>query len=138
MATCLVQGNAVPRPPGVAGETGERQELNSWLEYARYDRAPASFQRRHFGQRFCRLPFNLAQQDRFGQQQVQMVRSHTVGDRAAVLFSRRKMPLFNVVWIQLDDGTNRAWVRAKVTENISTIGGQLVRVEYLAPPGASS
>ena len=138
MATCLKPANALFGTLETAPEAGERQELTHWLDYARFSPIPGSPTRGYAGQLVCRLPFNLAMEDRFGHRQVLMVRSHTVSDRAAVIFSRRRMPLFNEVRIQLDDGTNRAWVRAKVTDNVPTIGGQLVRVEYLAHSAAGS
>ena len=132
MITCWRQANLRPGPCKTTDEVTERQELKDWVEQASSGRTVAGLPRAGSGQLVCRLPFNLAVQDRFGRDEVLLVRSRTIDDQAAVIFSRRKMPLFDVVRIQLDDGTNRAWVRAKVTQNVSTIGGQLVRMEYVA------
>jgi hypothetical protein len=115
-----------------ADSEGECQEMSRWIGFARAGRALPAAKREHVGSLMCRLPFNLATQDRFGQQQVQMVRSHSLSDRDVVLFSRHKLQLYREVRIQLDDGTDRAWVRARVTQNTSTVGGHLVRLEYIS------
>ena len=48
-----------------------------------------------------------------------------------MLLSREGLPLFEIVQVQLEDGSERPWVRAKVVDNRQTLGGFLVHVEYM-------
>jgi hypothetical protein len=119
--------------PGTVDAVGDYKEIGRWIEFAGVGRAIPAGKRGQAGELVCRLPFNLAVQDRHGQEQVHMVRSHSLSDHAVVLFSRQKMRLYEEVRLQLDDGTDRAWVHARVTQNTDTVGGHLVRLECVAP-----
>ncbi|UCG34244.1 MAG: hypothetical protein JSU68_06325 [Phycisphaerales bacterium] len=122
-----------PASPGTVDAVGDYRETDRWIEFARAGCAVPGSKREQAGELVCGLPFNLAVQDRHGQERVHMVRSHSLSDHAVVLFSRQKMRLYDEVRLQLDDGTDRAWVRARVTQNTNTVGGHLVRLECVEP-----
>lgn len=122
-----------PAPPGTPATVGEYDEMGQWLEFARAGCAIPGSKREQAGEFVCGLPFNLAVQERNGGERIHLVRSHSLSDRAVVLFSRQKMRLYDEVRLQLDDGTDRAWVRARVTQNTNTVGGHLVRLECVEP-----
>ena len=119
--------------PGTVDAVGDYGEMDQWVEFARAGRAVPGAKREEAGELVCGLPFNLAVQDRHGQERIHMVRSHSLSDHAVVLFSRQKMRMYDEVRLQLDDGTDRAWVRARVTQNTNTVGGHLVRLESVEP-----
>ena len=109
----------------------ERTEREAWTEYAEGSGEAPNYPADGWGQRFCQLPFNVIVRDRFGGKRILGVNSRSIGEESAVLLSREQLPLFEVVQIQLEDGNERPWVRAKVVDNRQTLGGFLVDVEYM-------
>jgi hypothetical protein len=78
----------------------------------------------------CRLPFNIFYQDRLGREQIIKTHTRTLGARSAVVYSRRPLPLFAIVQMQYDDGTECPRIRTKVLGNEETVGGYLVHLEH--------
>ncbi len=110
----------------------EQQELAKWAELAQAGPDAAGASGAGEGQRVCRMPFNVVGVNRAGQRQLQRATSHSLGARRAVLVVRRPLALYETVVVQLDDGGERPWVRAKVLDNTQTVGGYYALVEFLA------
>jgi hypothetical protein len=110
----------------------ERNELLHWAEVARSHSTQHGFrvdQPSHF---VCHLPCNIQWKNRFGRAEAIKAHTQTIGMNGSVLTCRRALPLFGVVQLQLDDGTPRPWIHAKVIENKQTVSGYLISVEYVA------
>jgi len=111
----------------------ELKEVRNWAGLAQTLEGQAlSFVQGCEDHHLCRMNFTVVSKDRKGCPQIHMCASKSIGRTSAVLICRKELPLFAEVQIQLDDETERPWVRAKVTESAQTVGGYAVRVEFLA------
>ena len=127
------------QPPGAGARKSEfpdaqagleQNELRRWVELAADGVALSNCPSELAGHLLCRLPFNIFYQDRLGREQMIKVHTRTLGAHSAVLYSRRPLPLFAVVQMQYDDGTECPRIRTKVLGNEETVGGYLVHLEH--------
>ncbi len=132
--------SATQRRPDLpqAEPTLEQSEARYWAECAEPGAAPDNYRDQCDGLHLCQLPFMVRWKDRKGKIIELRVTSRSVSDHSAVLLSRKPLPMFDIIEVQMDDGTERPIVPAKVVDYDQTIGGYLAHVEFLIDPAQSS
>ena len=118
--------------------TLEQSEARYWAECAEPGAAPDNYRDQCDGLHLCQLPFMVRWKDRKGKIVELRVTSRSVSDHSAVLLSRKPLPMFDVIEVQMDDGTERPIVPAKVVDYDQTVGGYLAHVEFLIDPAQTS
>lgn len=118
--------------------TLEQSEARYWAECAEPGAAPDNYRDQCDGLHLCQLPFMVRWKDRKSKLIELRVTSRSVSDHSAVLLSRKPLPMFDVIEVQMDDGTERPIVPAKVVDYDQTVGGYLAHVEFLIDPAQTS
>lgn len=134
----MVAANMIRKTGYVDAVTKRRQEeaqneVASWASIAESSgRRLAGFSPGCLDHYVCRLQFNLVTRDRYGRPQIHMCTSRSVGANSVLLICRKPLPAFADVRLQLDDSSPRPWIDVKVMDNIQTVGGYAVLVEFEA------
>lgn len=113
----------------------ERHEVQTWAACAGSGSTPQNHRDQCEGLHRCRLPFIVAVKERSGTSRLIRVTSQALGEESAVFFSREPLPLFDLIEVQLDDGSDRPFIQAKVVDYDRTIGGYQSHVEFLVGEG---
>lgn len=109
----------------------ERQEVETWAACAGSGSTPQNHRDQCDGLHRCRLPFIVAVKEHSGTLRLIRVTSQALGEESAVFLSREPLPLFDLIEVQLDDGSDRPFIQAKVVDYDRTIGGYQSHVEFL-------